>query len=548
MIGEASPNTPASVWKKWVVTAALAQGSEQTTAFVNVNVVPMDSERVLENQTVIVEGDRIVAIGPADEVSVPDGAEVIYGNGAYLMPGLADMHMHLSSKEYTGPGQLVLYLAQGTTTIRSFSQAPELLSWREGVGQGDLVGPTIYAAGRVLVGNYRNQLGLNLYLLLFSAARFVVPLLLGGLVYLLWKQIRGPQTVYIGVPVLLLVGLILTLTKTPPFMILAPLFDAPQAFLPESPRQVINEVRRQYEQGVDFVKAYDGLTDAEYLATVSEAKRLGMHVAGHGPDQMPLEILLTSGVDEIAHVDELLSYHWIGYDLGFDPDPAYAENYDFPLDYDSIPQTVALMKDNDVAIVSNMSADETLYRLIFDPEGALAQPEYEVVPAQMLEHWRTRGRNVTVFANAGPQRRDVEMPFFKTLIKSLRDAGVTVTIGTDTGGLIPEGSLHSHVHRELELLVEAGFSNYEALEAGTRNAGMIVNKMGRDRGFGTAVVGQRADLLLLEGNPLESVSETQNRMGVMARGQWFPQTELDGMVEQYVATYQADDSAAVTEE
>jgi imidazolonepropionase-like amidohydrolase len=319
-------------------------------------------------------------------------------------------------------------------------------------------------------------------------------------------------------------------------MILAPLFDAPQAFLPESPRQVINEVRRQYEQRVDFVKLYDGLADAEYLAAVAEAKRLGMHVAGHGPDQMPLETLLTSGLDEIAHVDELLSYHWIGYNLGFDPDSAYAENYDFPLDYDSIPQTVALMKDNDVAIVSNMSADETLYRLIFDAEGALAQPDYEVVPPEMLEHWRTRGRNVTIFANAGPQRRDVEMPFFKTLMKSLRDAGVTVTIGTDTGGLMPEGSLHSHVHRELELLVEAGFSNFEALEAGTANAGIVVERMGRDGNFGTVAVGRRADLILISDNPLENVSATRDRSGVMTNGKWYTQADLDKMVEEYLAS------------
>ena len=68
-----------------------AQGST-TTAFVNVNLIPMDSEQVLENQTVIVEDDRIVAVGPADEITVPENAVVVDGVGKYLMPGLADMH------------------------------------------------------------------------------------------------------------------------------------------------------------------------------------------------------------------------------------------------------------------------------------------------------------------------------------------------------------------------------------------------------------------------------------------------------------------------
>lgn len=65
-------------------------------AFVNVNVVPMDSERILENQTVVIQGERITVIGTADEVVVPQGAEIVDGNGAYLMPGLADMHTHLT--------------------------------------------------------------------------------------------------------------------------------------------------------------------------------------------------------------------------------------------------------------------------------------------------------------------------------------------------------------------------------------------------------------------------------------------------------------------
>ena len=87
MLGEAIP-------KDLATTPAMPHKSE-TTAFVDVKVIPMDSERVLENQTVIVEGDRITVIGAVEEVAVPEGAEIIEGNGAYLLPGLADMHMHI---------------------------------------------------------------------------------------------------------------------------------------------------------------------------------------------------------------------------------------------------------------------------------------------------------------------------------------------------------------------------------------------------------------------------------------------------------------------
>jgi imidazolonepropionase-like amidohydrolase len=113
---------------------------------------------------------------------------------------------------------------------------------------------------------------------------------------------------------------------------------------------------------------------------------------------------------------------------------------------------------------------------------------------------------------------------------------VIMITGTDTAILV-EGTLPEHIHRELGLLVEAGFSNFAALEAGTKNAGYIVNKMGRDGNFGTVVVGKRADLLLLKNNPMENVNYTLDRIGVMARGHWYSQEELDKKVEEYIRTY-----------
>jgi cytosine/adenosine deaminase-related metal-dependent hydrolase len=76
-------------------TSGCNQNPEQTIAFTNVNLVPMTSEMVVENQTVLVRGSKIVAIGASDEVKIPRGSQVIDGQGAYLMPGLADMHAHI---------------------------------------------------------------------------------------------------------------------------------------------------------------------------------------------------------------------------------------------------------------------------------------------------------------------------------------------------------------------------------------------------------------------------------------------------------------------
>ena len=156
----------------------LAQTS-QITAFVNVNVIPMDTERLLENQTVVVEGDHITTIGPVDEVEVPTGAEIVEGNGAYLMPGLADMHMHLTFD--ADPDSLRLYLAEGVTTVRNFNAIPQHFEWREQVANGELLGPTIYTSGN---GIYGVPSFLNSSVLMFRLMVILAPFVIGLLIWL----------------------------------------------------------------------------------------------------------------------------------------------------------------------------------------------------------------------------------------------------------------------------------------------------------------------------------------------------------------------------
>ena len=127
--------------------AAAPLADEGTLAFVDVNVVPLDTERVLGGQTVVVRGGTIVAVGPSAEVTVPAHARRLDGRGKYLMPGLADMHTHLVREE-----DLSLYVARGVTTVRNMWGAPVHLAWRERIARGTLVGPTIFTAGPIVDG------------------------------------------------------------------------------------------------------------------------------------------------------------------------------------------------------------------------------------------------------------------------------------------------------------------------------------------------------------------------------------------------------------
>jgi len=117
-------------------------------AFAHVNVVPMDSERVLADQVVLVADGRITALGPAAEVKVPAGTQTIDGhNQLWLMPGLVDSHMHILD-----PDELTLYVANGITTVRNMSGEPFDLYWRREIAEGRMFGPTFLTTSPTIDG------------------------------------------------------------------------------------------------------------------------------------------------------------------------------------------------------------------------------------------------------------------------------------------------------------------------------------------------------------------------------------------------------------
>jgi imidazolonepropionase-like amidohydrolase len=117
-------------------------------AFTGVNVVPMNEEKILENYTVIVSDGRISAVSPADEARIPDIAQRIDGSGKYLMPGLAEMHGHIPGPENPQYAEdvLFLYISNGVTTVRNMAGNPYHLELRERLENGEIPGPTIFAA------------------------------------------------------------------------------------------------------------------------------------------------------------------------------------------------------------------------------------------------------------------------------------------------------------------------------------------------------------------------------------------------------------------
>jgi hypothetical protein len=503
--------------------SANAQG---TTAFVNVNVIPMDTESVLEGYTIVVHGDEITAVGPSADVGVPSGAVVVDANGAYLMPGLADMHAHLNLDP--NPDFMRLFLAEGITTVRNLNALPDHLEWRDQVLRGERIGPTIYTSGPVIVGPPDPSMVWIFRLLVIAG-----PLAFGAAVWiLLWtlQRLRGTRgataslkrAVVPGAIVLVAVGAGLLGMKTIPLNAYASL-EYPFAYFPDTEARARAEVRRQVNAGYDLIKVYDWMTRDQYLGVIDEARNQGIYVIGHL--NHGIEAPFAAGLQEAAHVDEFLDEHLMGEisPRAFQP---------VSVDMDLIPQSVGTVVEYDAIVVSNMVTDVITYEYLDEGPGYFERQEYSRIRPQKIQEWLS-GRMVN-WQGQQDWRRETLQPFYKQMTRALHAAGVPILTGTDTG---VDGGLPEHIHRELELLVEAGLSPYEALRAATSNARLSVNRMGVDDAFGEVSVGQRADLVLLESNPLEDVRATRQRLGVMSRGRWYPQDELDRLVAEVVASY-----------
>jgi imidazolonepropionase-like amidohydrolase len=492
-----------------------------TMAFTNVNVVPMTTEEVLEDYTVLIEGTTIVAVAPSTDVLLPEGATVVSAPGAFLIPGLSDMHAHLNIDP--SPDFMRLFLAEGVTTIRNLNALPHHLEWRAEVLAGERVGPSIYTSGPVIVGPPEPSI-----VWIFRAMVMALPFLFWGFLFAASKLIRRlagqpsrPGLVRPGVMVLglLVVGLVLVWTKVIPINVYTSR-TFPMAYVPDTEARARAEVRRQAQAGVDVIKVYDYLEPELYMAVLEEASALGVYTVGHLDHG--IEAPLAAGLREVAHIDEFMDEHLLGEisPRNFEP---------VPLDLESIPKTVALTVEHGALVVGNLVTDAMTMEYLEQGPSYFDRPEYVAIRPEVIAQW-LQSRMVR-WQGQQEWRRSMLQPFLEQMVREMHAAGVPILAGTDTG---TEGAVPSHIHRDLELLVGAGLSPYEALSAATRNPMLSFERMGIEDRFGQVAVGFRGDLVLLNRNPLEEIGATRSRLGVMARGRWYEQGDLDGLVAEFL--------------
>jgi hypothetical protein len=161
-----------------------------------------------------------------------------------------------------------------------------------------------------------------------------------------------------------------------------------------------------------------------------------------------------------------------------------------------------------------------------DASRILGDPALELLSADLRTRWRAMGNNWPIPSTVTTFLIPRYLEFLQQLTAAFHRQRVPLMSGTDTMG-VPLVLPGTSLHRELQLLTGSGLTTYEAIRTATVAPATF---LGRDQEFGTIVAGRRADLLLLEGNPLQDIARLKRPLGVMVRGQWLTRDALDQML------------------
>jgi len=436
----------------------------------NVTVVPMDREGELPRHAVVVRGDRIVAVEPMGSVQVSHDAIRIDGGGKWLMPGLADMHVHAWRES-----ELTMFVAAGVTTVRNMFGAEQHLGWRDAIARGTLLGPTIVTAGPI---------------------------------------VDGDPAAWAGSIVL------------------------------SDPDAAAAVVQDHIASGYDFIKVYNGLRRSAYQTLAAEAARRGIPVAGHVPWSVGLGDTMATGQRSIEHLDG-----WIdAIDRPGAPHDwsAYWQEIERQLgriDLARIPPLVEKARETQtwhcptLVVMNRMAGLNDLATLQKNVRWL------DLVPPATRKSWEP-GNDFRFDKLSADDYVTLcsYTDFNARIVRMLSAGGAPILAGTDQGNPFVVAGVS--LLDEIELLVAAGLTRRQALEAATTNPARFLGKTGE---FGVVAPGARADLIILSTNPL--IGPVPLPDGVVLRGRWLPghelRTRLTAIAESYTHPQQRNVPAPV---
>jgi imidazolonepropionase-like amidohydrolase len=272
-----------------------------------------------------------------------------------------------------------------------------------------------------------------------------------------------------------------------------------------SPQAAAERVRAQKAEGWDLLKIHPGIKLPVYEALAAAAKAERIEFSGHVPSEVGVVRAIELGQRTIDHLDGFLEH------LGAT---------DAPLDKDRLNQVVAFTRERGAWVVPTMVLWETI--LGATPADALAElPELRYMPRSMVEQWKRSYEARLAAANFDATRARRIAENRKVLLRALAEGGVRILFGTDAPQQFSVPGFS--VHREFAAMRAAGLSPFTILQSATKNVGDYYQAQDK---VGIIAEGHRADLLLINGNPLADLTHLARRSGVMIRGRWISETEI----------------------
>ena len=454
-----------------VLIDGAACAKSATLALTHITVIDATGRQPLPDRTVLLSADRIESI---DQAAPPDDARIIDGHGKFLIPGLCDMHVHLAGvtadPKWSKATLLPLLIANGVTTVRDMGgDLAALQSWRKEINAGKLIGPRIYCPGPMLDGGKSDP-----------------PALLG---------ISSPDEGRVA-------------------------------------------VRGLKSKGADFIKVLSRLDRESYFAIADEAKKQRITFVGHVPNSIRAVEASQIGQKSIEHI----FYSNLTFDCSARETELRKKSAAARAKHDNAGAAAA--RDEANASFSQEKAD-ALWQIFvrnktwvvptliairaIAQQRELAQPnppELAYLPTTLRASWSPD----EIDKQVSPEIAQWYFAQFQNdlkLARSMHAAGVQMMAGSDS--LDPFNFPGPSLHEELQLLIEAGFSPLEALQAATLKPAQFLKATGKG-GWGTIQPGKIADLVLLEADPLADIRNTAKISGVILRGKFFNRAALDRML------------------
>lgn len=275
------------------------------------------------------------------------------------------------------------------------------------------------------------------------------------------------------------------------------------------------KVKIQKAAGYDFLKLHPGLTRENFDAVVATANEVGIPYAGHVSTAVGVRRALEAKYASIDHVDGYLE-GLVPLSIRVNPNTNgfFGINFTDIADEANIDELVALTKTNDVWIVPTQAMMERWVGPE-NPKELAQNHEMQYMNPNTVNNWVTTKMTLLSSPNYDADRAHKFNVIRRKIIGQLHDAGVKLLLGSDAPQVfnVPGFS----IQRELDAMIRSGLSNYDALVAGTVNPALFFKDEGK---YGTIVKGADADLILVDENPLESISALRKQSGVMVRGTW----------------------------